>query len=237
MYPINSTSLVMLVLRLLASAQDPVVCRDAHTVLQAARDITFRWLYELLAKLEAAEVNPQIMDYQERVCEVAAICRFTYDADPAELDLLLSRSDEFSTFIICAVHLHNNRPFNIGESSHNFQILFCRDRRMAHKAARIILSCLEANPQFLDQTILQLWPGYRPGASGWKTSSAPNSLWVSTSTAAPNTQVVHFNLLEGQLLIDGETLGRLSQEYVGHPSYGRLFGQVRFCCSNAYPST
>ncbi|KAF8602020.1 hypothetical protein BDV93DRAFT_584535 [Ceratobasidium sp. AG-I] len=223
---VNSVRIIVtLVLRLLTSAQDPTVCQDACAFLQDARDVTFKWLHELLAKLEVAEIGSQIVDYQERVCEMAAVCRSTYDVDLVQLDSLLSKPNDFSIFLTCSIHLYNNQPLNLKESSHNLQTLFCRDRRLTHKSIRTILSSMGSNPQLLDRTVLQLWPAYRPSAIGWASFSVHHPLWVSTSTAGPNSQTVHFNLLEGRLLINGETLGRLSQEYVSHPSYSRLFGQ------------
>ena len=39
-------------------------------------------------------------------------------------------------------------------------------------------------------------------------------------------QKVHYDLLTGQLLIDGKQLGRLPQEIVEHPIYASIFGAV-----------
>lgn len=222
----------MLVVRLLAATQKRSVCQDAYELLREARGVTLQWLNQLLEKLQAAEIDSQILDYQRRVCEMAAICRSTYDVDPIHLETLLSTSDDFTTLVICLVNLHNNLPPNLEESPLNLQILLCQDRRLTHKTLPAILSRLEMNRQLLDQAVMQLWPNYCGSSAGWTTLTVHNSRWVSTTTSGANTQRVYINLLEGRLLIDGKPLGRLPREYVSHPSYVRLFGQVRLRHSN-----
>ena len=221
-------STVMLVTRLLASTNDRTVQNDAYAFLRAARDVTLRWLRELLAKLQDAEIDSQILDYQERVCEMAAICRSTYDVDPIHLESLLSTTDDISILITCSINLYDNQPPNLGKSPRSLQTLLCRDRRLTHKTLPVILSHLSRNSRLLDPAVVRLWPDYRADSIGWASLADPNSRWVSTMTGAANRQSVHLNLLEGRLLIDGKPLGRLPREYVSHPSYARLFGQVRF---------
>lgn len=225
---------VMLVARLLASTNDRTVQHDAYTFLRAARDVALRWLRELLAKLQDAEIDSQILDYQERVCEMAAICRSTYDVDPIHLESLLSRPDDFSTLITCSINLYDNQPPQLSKSSRALQSLLCRDRRLTHKTLPIILSHLSLNPRLLDAAVVQLWPDYRADSIGWASLANPNSRWISTVTGSASRQSVHLNLLEGRLLIDGKPLGRLPREYVSHPSYARLFGQVCIFCVNGW---
>lgn len=219
---------VMLIARLLTSSVDRTICHDACAFLRAARGVTFQWLCRLLVKLEAAETDSQISDYQERVCEMAAICRSTYDVELAHLDSLLSSPDDFSTLIMCSINLFDNQPPNLLQSPHSLQSLICRDRRLAHKTVRVILSRLGQDSRLLDPAVVRLWPDYRACPTGWASLPDPDSRWVSTTTGAASGQMVHLNLLEGRLLIEGKPLGRLPREYVSHPTYTRLFGQVCF---------
>lgn len=217
----------MLVVRLLAATQSPTVGQDAFTFLHAARKVTFLWLNKLLVKLENAEAESQILDYQERVCEMAAICRSTYDVEPAHLGVLFLDPDSFSTFVTCSVNLYDNHPPNLKKSRGRLQTLLFRDRRIAREALPVIIQNVISNPQLLGHVVLQLWPDYCASSTGWTTLPDLNSGWVSTLTAGKEAQRVHLNLLEGRLLIDGKPLGRLPREYTSHPSYRRLFGQVR----------
>ena len=44
--------------------------------------------------------------------------------------------------------------------------------------------------------------------------------------------MVHFNLLDGSLLVNGKPLGRLPNEIQRHPLYNLIFGEVRLFIRN-----
>ena len=55
---------------------------------------------------------------------------------------------------------------------------------------------------------------------------------MSTHTAPgehTQAQEVHYNLLSGQLLVEGLPLGRMQSHYTSHPTYVELFGEVGSC--------
>jgi hypothetical protein len=219
----------MLVTRLLASTNDIVVHHEAYRFLREARGVTFKWLAGLSEKLQRSELEAQVLDYQRRVYEMAAICRSTYDVDPPHLLKLLSDADDFFTLISCSVTLYDNQPPDIDKAPSTLQMLLCRDRRLAHKTAPVILKALKLSHRILERPVSEYWNGYQPGTSGWGAISAQDSRWVSTTTASKpkqSPQQVHLDLLEGRLLVDGKPVGRLPREYITHPTYIRLFGQV-----------
>jgi hypothetical protein len=80
----------------------------------------------------------------------------------------------------------------------------------------------------MDKTVLGLWAGYEPGAS-WTALAAPKDRWMTTRTSTQKgraSRVVHFNLLDGSLLVDGLPLTRLPKKYEQHATYRRLFRKV-----------
>lgn len=220
----------MLVARLLSSAPDPVVIEKAYFFLREARGVALNWLHELSKKLQGATVDLQIIDYQRRVCEMAMLCRSTYDVDPEHAAHLLSTPNRVSNFISCSVILHDNLPPDLDKIPTYLQILVSRDRRLANRMVPTVLKMIQQDPETLNNSIRILWSGYQVSSMGWVELRSPNSCWVTTYTAATSdgiSQRVHLDLLEGHLLIDGNPLGRLPQEYTSHPVYTRLFGQVR----------
>lgn len=226
---------VLLVARLLSSALDPLVIQSAYSFLREARAVALSWLNEIAKKLQGATVDSQILDYQRRVCEMATIYRSTYDVDLKHIVHLFSNADDVSSFISCSIILRDNLPHNIETTTPSLQMLIARDRRLATLTASLLLEQVQETPEILNMSIRTLWPGYGASSAGWTKLPSPNSCWVTTTTAATPDgiiQRVHLDLLEGRLLIDGNPLGRLPQEYVGHPVYTRLFGQV-LCSSRA----
>ncbi|QRV77956.1 kinase-like protein [Ceratobasidium sp. AG-Ba] len=218
--------IVMLVARLISSTTDTTTHENAIAFLRDARAVTFGWLKELSRKLQNTEV--EALDFQQRICEMAFICRSTYDIDASRLPQLLNTPRDWVDLIACSIILHDNRPSNPDNASPRFKTLLARDRRLAYKALPILLSSLRNQPRILDSALTQYWNGYRPGLWGWSAPGGPSAQWVTTNTMAGGSgewQQIHLNLLEGRLLLDGQPFGRLPPEYVSHPTYARLFGQ------------
>jgi hypothetical protein len=157
--------LVLLVTRLLASSTDQVT-QEAYAFLREARSVTLNWLKELQIKLQKAEVDADIIAYQFRVCEMASICRSTYDVDPRHIPSLLSESDDFTTFVRCSIALYDNQPGDLLSAPRRFQVLLFRDRRLSHKIAPTILQVLKFNKYLLCTPISEIWPHYKPGPAG-----------------------------------------------------------------------
>ncbi|KAL8310667.1 hypothetical protein RB597_010488 [Gaeumannomyces tritici] len=79
----------------------------------------------------------------------------------------------------------------------------------------------------LDDAILQSWSEYHKG-SQWRPRSKPMQHWLETETATiqGSSLDVNFNLLTGELLVNGLPLSRLPPEYERHPTYRRLFSNT-----------
>ena len=73
----------------------------------------------------------------------------------------------------------------------------------------------------------RVWSGYKSGGR-WNALEAPSERWLMTSmpTGSMSVMTVHYNLLNGRLLVNGCLLARLPQEYEAHQTYRRLFGKV-----------
>ncbi|KAI9453949.1 hypothetical protein BJY52DRAFT_1427406 [Lactarius psammicola] len=81
----------------------------------------------------------------------------------------------------------------------------------------------ESNPSGLDHGLASLWPGFRRQiSSNWHVLPKPNSRWMSC--IVEGGQEVYYNLLTGQLLIDGDPLGILPQDIIEHPTYASVLG-------------
>ncbi|CAE6369605.1 unnamed protein product [Rhizoctonia solani] len=222
----NSVStLVIIITRLLESSPTEDVAKVACKFLREARAVTHFWLEQLRAKLQSATDENDIVDYQSRVCEMAAICRSTYDVDPRHMDDVLSTPDDFIPLVTSSVCLYDHQPPDIKSAPVHLQIILCRDRRFAHKVVPYMLSSIRDN-DVLSKPLSKIWADYRPGLGGLEVYRAPDSRWIATTTANDKhrrKQEVHLNLLTGQLLIDGKPLGRLPRQYVEHETYVRKY--------------
>jgi hypothetical protein len=185
---------------------------------------------EIVQKLQDVVDDGEASELQRRACDMAATCRSTFDVDDGiHFDSLLCSSADVAIAIECAIIIHNNTPPHLGHTYPDFQKLLNRDRRLSHSLEPTLVKLIHDDQRGLDTAIAFVWSGYRPGTGGWQQLDEPNSLWLTTFTAPlPNhrAQQVHYNVINGQLLVDGKSLGRLPQEIVDHPIYKRIFGQV-----------
>ncbi|CUA77979.1 Protein Ycf2 (chloroplast) [Olimarabidopsis pumila] [Rhizoctonia solani] len=222
-------TIVTLVNRLIASLPSIEVVEAACNFLREARTVALKWLDELVVKLKQATLKEDVTTYQHRVCEMAAICRATYDIEPDYMHLLLSAPQDYAALIKASICLYDNQPPVLSNTPESLQVVLSRDRRFARQIAQNVLESVKRSRDVLSNPLRQIWPDYRRGSGGWRVLSAPNNRWITTTTAAyhgSRTQKVHLNIITGQLLIDGKPLGRLPQEYVEHPTYIRLFSRT-----------
>ncbi|KIM46712.1 hypothetical protein M413DRAFT_23079 [Hebeloma cylindrosporum] len=221
-------SIIYLASRLLASTLDWQVRENAYRLLGKARNMTHNWMLEIVNKLQDAVDDDQASELQRRACDMAATCRATFDVDPAHLNALLLSSADVAIAIECAIVLHDNIPPHFGHAFLDLQKLLNRDHRLSHFLESPLIKLIQADRRGIDAAITSVWSAYRPGNGGWRQLDEPNSRWLTSFTASlPNqrAQQVHYNILNGELLVDGKSLGCLPQEIVGHSIYKRIFGQ------------
>ncbi|KAF9472985.1 hypothetical protein BDN70DRAFT_925404 [Pholiota conissans] len=223
-------TIIYLINRLLAA--DLRVHDPAYSLLRRAREITLHWTHEIIGKLQVTDNDEARGELQRRACETAATCRATFDVDVGvHLDALLSSSEDVATLIECAIVIHDNTAPNLAGSYPDFQLLLHRDRRLSHFLEPHLARRIHTYGSGLDAAIASVWNSYQPGNVGWRRLSGPNSRWVASSTSSQSKQrpqEVHYNILNGALLVDGRSLGRLPKEITSHYTYARIFGKKIF---------
>ncbi|KAH9028425.1 hypothetical protein EDB83DRAFT_2422333, partial [Lactarius deliciosus] len=208
--------------RLIASATDSEVCEGACALLRKARDLT--------ARLESTQGELSREGLRRRLCMLAVTCFSTFDVSPEYIPAIFSSCNDLSIAMQCAIIVHDNTPSSLADDN-TFYLT-----RMLHRHSRL-LHLLEpvfsfhnvpANPSFsladgYDHAVASFWPGYRRSESSrWCAVPKPQSRW--TSCVAEGGQKIHYNLLTGQLLVDGKPLGKLPQEIIEHPMYADILG-------------
>ncbi|KAF8533563.1 hypothetical protein BDD12DRAFT_898540 [Trichophaea hybrida] len=243
---VTAHSLIALTSRILSCNSCAAVKSKAVELLRKARQYTFTWSRDLANKLDRTraqreriagdniEQNPDELRF--RLLQVAAICRTTYDVDQAELCQILSSDHDVEVAVECAIVLYDNSPVNTNSLSPFMRSLLDRDRRLSmdieHELRRLVISL------GMDQCITHVRGEYVPSGR-WGDLAAPNERWVvtemkRTGDSEQGTRQVHYNLLNGQLLINGSPMRRLPSKFVEHPTYFRTFGEKLFDVRPSY---
>lgn len=222
---VAAQTLIKLAARLLSVSKCEVVTRRAVKFLLEAREVCLKWTRQLAGKLrDCAEKDTK--DFQLLTLRMAAICRTTYDVDKMYLSDVLHSKEDFAVMVECATIVHDNTPAIPGNLPLPTRALLTQDRRLAHAIESHLRSLILESKEGLDLT--KVWGGYKPGA-GWRSLPEPNDRWMVTNTAADSSthsQEVHYNLLNGELLVEGLPLGRMPLDYTTHPTFLELFGEV-----------
>lgn len=210
--------LVTLTLRLISASPLPTVVVEAFKLLEKARAITFKWIVVLRIEIRRAtdaDVSRRCSSY---VFWAALLCRRTF-AVHVDNERNIQPS-ALCCFIECSITLQENLfsdPATLPLLSRN---AFIRDLKMVYRMRYVLRKSLEVSPGSMTAAINAKWPepeeGQSRSLSGLSHLSYPNEWWIQStieSTQQSMEQTLHYHLLEGHLLVDGQPLGKMPADH------------------------
>ena len=219
---------VTLATRLLSLSLSDVVRKGCCQFLRRVRAISLSWTRELSQTLQREQKEDEVKVLSIRLLEMALTCHATFDVDVGHLPELLCLDEDIAVVTECAIIVHDRAPLEVEGLPAPIRTLLRRYWRLSHLLEPLLRQGILENRKGIDITIRRLWTGYQPGSS-WASLNAPSERWVVTKTSSERghaSMQVHFNVLDGGLLVNGAPLTRLPRLYEEHPSFRRLFGQV-----------
>jgi hypothetical protein len=219
---------VALATRLLSLTLAQNVRERCFSYLRRARQVTLCWTRELSQRLEKGQEEEELKALNERTLEMALTCHGTFDVD-LHLPKLLQSDKDIAELTECSIVVHDRCPAITDDLPESTKSLLRRHWRLAHRLEPILRGLIPDFRNGLDNTVRQLWAEYQPGTP-WLSLDKPNERWLVTETSDEDglsSSIVHFNLLDGSLLINGSPLTRLPRSYESHSTYLRLFGKVQ----------
>ncbi|RFU36269.1 hypothetical protein B7463_g125, partial [Scytalidium lignicola] len=217
---------VVLAARLLSMSSWDVVQNRCLLFLRRARNIALHWTRDVRS-LHAKAQGTELEALNLRVLEMALTCHATFDVDEHYLSRILRLDEDVAIVTECCIVVHDRCPAVIDGLPHHIITLFQQYWRLSHSLESEIRRGVLASRDGLDTTVHNIWKGYQPG-TGWSAVDCPNQRWLVTRTSSEDDyqpMMVHYNILDGQLLVNGAPLTRLPRSYEEHATYRRLFGQ------------
>lgn len=230
--------LVTLLLRLWSLAPEPNIISEAGMLLERSRTITFKWIRLLRDEIHRATDASISQRCSRYLFWAALICRRTF-AIYIETDQNLQPA-ALRCFIECSIALQDNVIGNPDALPSTLRNALIRDLKMVYRMRITLRQSLEANPGSLTSAINAVWAGSDDGSS--RSLSAltflpqPNEWWIQTivdATQHTRQQTVHYHLLEGHLIVDGQPLGKLPAEHRESVVLTQIFGAQNLL---TYPS-
>lgn len=196
---------------------------DCLKFLSIARQIAMSWLNSLRDKAYAAEDHNDKTAFTAKSVEVALICTSTFDIDGKYLNHVLAGKGNASILVQASIVIREGEDTLASEKEPHLAILAMRRKRLLCRAYEI----LAQHPTELDDAVKKAWSAYVPG-SGWRAVLEAADHWVTTNTLATShvaSMSVHYNLLSGELLVNGLLLDQPPPAYRAHSQYSTLFGK------------
>ncbi|KAK0270797.1 hypothetical protein LTR35_013849 [Friedmanniomyces endolithicus] len=208
--------------RLLSLSASEAVQQACVAYLEDARTTALEWIHDLQGKAQQVTAHDERVEYLIKRAEVALICVDSFNVDDAPLATTIGTfTEQASTLVQCMIIMQEGRQFLSAPSTGpTVRLLLLRAQRLLYRCH----STLASNRPALDDGISKSWSGFRPG-SQW--AKAGSDHWLTTLTKTEVSGVtlrVHFNILDGELLVNGLPLSRLPRHYADHASYRTLFG-------------
>ncbi|KAJ9607822.1 hypothetical protein H2200_007901 [Cladophialophora chaetospira] len=210
--------------RLLSLTTAEGIKNECFAYLHDTRAVTFGWMRLLMDKAYESHNDSHRTELLCHAVELALICADTFNVD--DLDRVLSLADDQSIFIQCCIVIQNKASVTLRFSDPVTPILYQRWKSLSYRAYSLLArQILHVRSQCLDDAIRNVWSSYEAGNS-WGAVSDEFDHWLST-TLLPESRdkpvTVHYNLLTGELLVNGLPLAHLPSEYTHHPTYHILF--------------
>ncbi|KAL3419433.1 hypothetical protein PVAG01_09655 [Phlyctema vagabunda] len=216
---------VALATRLLSLSPHREIHQQCYSFLQRARHVALQWARELGQLLQECNAE-ELSTLNQRALEVALICHGTFDADDVHISEVLQSSEDVAVIIESFIIIHDRCPAAIDGLTGFAKTLLRRFERSSHLLEPLIRTHILHDQTGIDSAIQRVWAGYRPGTR-WTALSGPNERWIMSRTYADkgySSLCVHYNVLDGSLLVEGLPLTRLPRSYELHPTYRRILG-------------
>ncbi|KAL7770262.1 hypothetical protein CFE70_000195 [Pyrenophora teres f. teres 0-1] len=196
-------TLVQVTLRILSINASNLIAARCTELLEKARLVSLTWLNRLKKRL------PTIVDDAERK-ELSS--RLT------EIGLL------FSELLQASIVVQENKDATSSEHEYLHCAMLQSWRLLLLRALPVLVRNISSDTvqEGLNKAVAASWASFCP-TNRWSVLGNPQHHWIYVRCGA---QVVHFNLLTAELLVNGLPLSRLPVQYTQHHLYSSLFDKM-----------
>jgi len=236
--------MIVLLQSMWSLAHSPHSVKEAESLLLYVRKMTHGWARLLRNEICNATDIETAQKRSKDALLAAILSRKTFMIEAAEPDKVL-QPDALACFLECGFTIKDNLPKNepgyITKMSASFRRLFIADLKLVQGLEDQLRMSVHAFPKAVDQAVNNFWAetGGSPSRrfTPWMFLSTSYRGWLKAQSVSQDgllEQEVHIDLFEGTLLIDGQQLGRLPEEYTKQEFFQQLFGTRVFL---TYPSS
>ena len=236
----TAACMITLLQRVLFLATSDDAKQEAEDLLMEVRNTTYIWTRLLRDEICNA---PDIETAHRRSMDAfmaAILTRKTFVVELLKQEALL-QTDALTCFLECGFSLREN--LNKGQADYisrmppNQKQLVLADIRLLYQLESRIRYSMQKQPSAISQAVNNVWAFEGVDSArariftSWSPLGEPYRGWFTAKSSNIQgilQQEVHMDIFEGTLLIDGQPLGRLPEEYTKQAFFQRLFGPQVF---------
>ena len=217
--------------------------KQAEALLLDVRKMTYEWTQSLRVEICNATDIESAQKRSQNALLAAILARRTFVIEASKSNDLI-RPDALTCFLECAFslkdNLSKNEAKNVSKMSVFLRKLFVADLKLVHQLEDQLRRTIEASPEAVNQAVSNVWADSRGDSARvytkWKFLAHPHSKWLAANAVGGDMyleQSLHIDIFDGALLIGGQPLGRLPEDYTRQEFFQQLFGTRIFL---TYPS-
>ena len=217
--------------------------RDAEALMLYVRKMTHDWTRSLRREICNATSGEIAQKRSQDALVAALLCRKTFNIEAAKPSEL--QGDAFAIFLECSFTIKENLPSKeagfIGKMPTNLRKLYISDLKLVQFLEPQIRHVIQSSNGAVNQAVNSVWADARGQCarkfSPWTFLPDPDDGWVTAQSMSVDgllEQSVHFNIFDGTLLIEGQPLARLPDEFTEEGFFHEIFGDR---VTQTYPSS
>ena len=225
----------------LASSIDSV--KQAEKLILSIRQMTYTWTRLLRDEICNATDIETAQKRSQNALLAALLARRTFSIEATKSNSQILPSS-LTCFLECAFTLQENLPKkeanNVSKMSVLIKKLFMADLKLIHRLEYKLRCAMESFPEAVNEAVSSVLAEAGDDVprvyTKWTFLSPPHSEWLTAKSVGGDgflDQSLHIDIFSGSLLIDGQPLGRLPEEYTKQDFFQQLFGTRIFL---TYPS-
>lgn len=236
--------MIVLLLRMWSLSISFKSVKEAEQLLLYVRKLTHGWVRLLRDEMCNARDVETAQKRAKDASFAAILSRKTFVIEASKPNEAME-PETLSCFLECGFTLKDNLPKdeagNITKMPSSFKHLLISDLKLVKVLESRLRASIETHPKAVHQAVNNFWAEAGGKSSrtftDWAFICTPYHGWftaLSIVQAGLVQQAVHIDLFEGTLLVDGQPLGRLPDEFTEQPFFHQIFGSSVFL---TYPSS
>jgi len=216
----------LLARRVLSLSCSDTIAERSLEYLANVRQICSEWLRTLEDRAVSSTDYEQRSELYLRTLDIALLSTSTFDIDETFFQDILAQPDAVVTLLQCSIKVKENQESLKSDKDGVCTIMYQSWRRLMHRILPTLQQHILRNSasDSLSQAVLMSWSTFQSTSQAqWSAMPEPQHQWLHTTSG---TLSVHFDLLTGNLLVNGLPLTRLPSQFTQHKMYERLFGKT-----------